>query len=154
MNIGPRKHDSGFDEPEWQAQERALREERNGVAAGDDPLVARYRQVARALRQPADSAPPPDFARTVAARVAAAHAPPDMRLELALLRALSGLLGMSAIVAAALYGGQWLHAFAALLPPIVTGTALNWALALGACLALSWGFGRLPRGARRAAGKA
>ena len=154
MNIDPRDHDTRFDEHEWQAQERALREERSGVVASDDPLLAHYRQVARALRQPAASAPPPDFARRVAASVAAAHAPPDMRLEMLLLRALSGLLGVSAIVAAALYGGRWLHAFAALLPPIVTGTALNWALAVAACLGLSWSFGRLQRGLRGHAGKA
>ena len=154
MNIDPRNLDTRLDEHEWQAQERAMREERAGVAASDDPTLAHYRQVARALRRPPASAPPPDFARRVAASVAAAHAPPDMRLEMLLLRALSGLLGVSAIVAAVLYGGQWRHAFAALLPSLVTGTALNWALALAACLGLSWSFGRLQRGLRRPAGKA
>lgn len=148
MNTGPRNPDPRFDAHEWQAQERALREERDAAAGSDDPLLAQYRQVARALRQPLASAPPPDFARSVAASAAAAHAPPDMRLELLLLRTLSGLLLVSAIAAAALYGGEWLRAFAALLPSAATGIALNWALALAACLGLSWSFGRLQRGLR------
>jgi hypothetical protein len=143
MNIGTRNPDPRFDEHEWQAQERALREERAGVADGEDPLLAHYRQVARVLRQPLASVPPPDFASTIAARAAATHVPPDMRLELLLLRALSCLLLVSAIAAAVLYGGDWLRAFAALLPSVATGTTLNWALALGACLGLSWSFGRL-----------
>lgn len=154
MNIGPRTQDARFDEHEWQLQERALREQRSGIAGGDDPLLAQYRQVARVLRQPSAGAPPADFARAVAAAVAAAPASPDTRLELLLLRALSGLLGVSAIVAAVLYGGQWLPAFAALLPATATGTAFNWVLALCACLGLSWSFGRWQRGLRAHPGKA
>ena len=148
MNIGPRKNSEGsIDEHEWQAQERALREERAGaIAAGDDPLLARYRQVARALRRPLSDAPPADFARSVALRMATAHAAPDMRLEQQLLRALSLLLAVSAIAAMALYGSEWLRAFAAVLPSLAVGTALNWALALAACLGLSWSFERLRRG--------
>lgn len=153
MNIGPRARGACFDENEWQLQERALREQRSGIAGGDDPLLAQYRQVARALRQPAAGTPPAGFAREVAA-VALASGPPDVRLELMLLRALSGLLGVSAIVAAMLYGGQWLPAFAALLPATASGAAFNWALALGACLALSWSFGRLQLHLRGHADKA
>lgn len=147
MKTGPRAHDARFDEHEWQLQERAVREQRAGVAGGDDPLLAQYRRVARALREPT-GAPPPDFAQAVAATLATASGSADMRLELLLLRALSGLLGLSAIAVAALYGGQWLPAFAALLPAMATGTAFNWALALGACLGLSWSFGRLQAGPR------
>lgn len=143
MNTDHRVHHAHFDEREWQLQERALREQRSGISGDDDPLLAQYRQVARALRQPSIGAPPADFARVVAAAAASASRPPDMRLELLLLRALSGLLGMSAIAAAVLYGGQWLPAFAALLPATIGGTAFNWALALGACIGLSWSFGRL-----------
>ena len=152
MNIGQRKNpvgslDQRIDEHEWLAQERALREERAGaITADDDALLARYRQVARALRRPLPDALPADFARSVALRVAAAHAAPDMRLEQLLLRALSLLLAVSAIAAMALYGGEWLRAFAAVLPSLAVGTALNWALALAACLGLSWSFERLRRG--------
>ena len=145
MKTGSRAQDARFDEHEWQMQERALREQRSGIAGGDDPVLAQYRQVAGALRQPSIGAPPPDFARAVAAAVAVASGAPDMRLELLLLRTLCGLLGVSAIVAVVLYGGQWLPAFAATLPAMATGTAFNWALALGACLCLSWSFGRLQR---------
>jgi hypothetical protein len=157
MNIGPRRNSDGsidgsIDEHEWQAQERALREERAGaIAAGDDPLLARYRQVARALRRPLPDALPADFARSVAQRVATAHAAPDMRLEQQLLRVLSLLLAVSAIAAMALYGGQWLRAFAALSSSLPIGSAsaglaFNWTLALAACLGLSWSFERLRRG--------
>jgi hypothetical protein len=159
MNIGPRKHSDGssderIDEHEWRAQERALHEERAGAVVGDDPLLAGYRQVARALRQPLPDPPPADFARSVAMRVATTQASPDMRLEQGLLRALSLLLAVSAIAAMALYGGEWLRAFAALLPPpaagsVATGLALNWTLALAACLGLSWSFERLRRGWQR-----
>jgi hypothetical protein len=150
MNIGQRKNpvgspDQRIDEHEWLAQERALREERAGaIAAGDDPLLARYRQVARALRRPLPDALPTDFARSVAMRVA--HAGPDMRLEQQLLRVLSLLLAVSAIAALVLYGGQWPRAFAAALPSLAVGTAMNWALALAACLGLSWSFERLRSG--------
>jgi hypothetical protein len=150
MNIGQRKNpvgnlDQRIDEHEWLAQERALREERAGaIAAGDDPLLARYRQVARALRRPLPDALPADFARSVAMRVA--HAGPDMRLEQQLLRVLSLLLAVSAIAALVLYGGQWPRAFAAALPSLAVGTTMNWALALAACLGLSWSFERLRSG--------
>ena len=53
-----------FDDPrtrsEWDAQERALREERLGVPVGDDARVAEYRLLARALRHPPLDAVPVD----------------------------------------------------------------------------------------------
>ena len=131
------------EEREWQAQERALRDERNGAARGDDPLQARYRLIARALRQPLPHAPPDDFAAQVAARarMQAAHAPPDLRIEQHLVRALIAVLALSAAVAVAWYGPQWLQAIAVLLP----GAALNWTLALMACVGVSWSFDLLHR---------
>jgi hypothetical protein len=44
-------------------------------------------------------------------------------------------------VAVAWYGQQWLQAITVLLP----GAALNWTLALTACLGVSWSFGLLHR---------
>ena len=128
---------------DWQAQERALHDERIGAALGDDPLQAHYRRVARALRQPLPHALPDDFAIRVAARarLRAAHAPPDLRIEQRLVRALVAVLALSAAVAVAWYGQQWLHAIAALLP----GAAMNWTLALMACVGLSWSFDLLHR---------
>lgn len=148
MNIDPRKPEP-VDEQEWQLQERALRAERSGAIAGDDPLLERYRQVARALRRPLPAAPPADFARSVALRMAM-HAAPDTRLEQQLLHVLSALLALSAVAAMALYGSQWLHAFAALLPSMAAGSAaaglaFHWTLALAACLGLSWSLERLRR---------
>ena len=128
---------------EWQAQERALHDERIGAAPGDDPLQLHYRLVARALRQPLPHALPDDFAARVAARARrqAAHAPPDLRIEQRLVRALIAVLALSAAVAVAWYGQQWLQAITMLLP----GAALNWTLALAACVGLSWSFGLLHR---------
>ena len=128
---------------EWQAQERALHDERTGAAPSDDPLQAHYRLVARALRQPLPHALPHDFAVRLAARalLQAAHAPPDLRIEQRLVRALIAVLALSAAVAVAWYGQQWLQAITVLLP----GAALNWTLALMACVGLSWSFDLLRR---------
>ena len=64
-----RKHeipiDIHIDEREWQAQERALQEERLHLTG--DPRLAAYRRIARALRQPLPDALPADFARRLAA---------------------------------------------------------------------------------------
>jgi hypothetical protein len=69
MSHDPRPFDDAADEREWQAQERARAEERAGNAlGGDDPLVARYRLVARALSVPAHEMLGADFARETARR--------------------------------------------------------------------------------------
>jgi hypothetical protein len=145
MNIrekntsGQNTHDAG----EWQAQERALHDERIGAAPGDDPLHADYRRVARALRQPLPHAPPEDFAANVAAlaRLQAMHKAPDLRIEQRLVRGLIAVLALSAAVVVAWYGAQWWQAITVLLP----GAALNWTLALMACVAVSWSFDLLHR---------
>ncbi len=139
------QHGSGGDrialdpveEREWQAQERALQDLRAGVAA-QDPLAARYRAVVAALRAPVPDGLPPDFAARVAAQVArVAHAPLDTRLERTLVNALTVLLGLSGAVTAAVYGRQWLPAILAPLH-LDSASAINWALALGTCVAMSW----------------
>jgi len=135
MNIDPR---------EFELQERALRED------------AAYREVAKALRR-SPGEPPADFAASMAALAVAdgagvgAGAPaPEGRVEHWLLRALTVVLGLSCIGALALYGGEWLggvlDGFDAIIPAVGGPTALNWALAAGACMALSWAFTRgMPR---------
>ena len=140
MNI---EHDK-----EWQAQERARLDERNGAGGADDPLLARYRMVARALRQAPAPALPADFAARVAARAAHVHAPADTRFERLAMRGLVVALALSAAVAAAVYGGAWLQSFALVLPRQSPGLVLNWALALAGCLALSWSFEHLRPHAR------
>ena len=134
-----------IDEREWQAQERALQDARAGTPS-TDPLAARYRAVAEALRAPLPELLPPDFAARVAAQVR--HAPLDARFEGTLVRTLTALLGLSGAVTAALYGRQWLPA---ILGPLQldSASALNWALALGACVAITWLAEPLRRAAMR-----
>lgn len=120
---------------EWLAQERALHDERAGVTTTNDPLVARYRVIAHALRQPLPDALPADFAQKLAAQVQ--HAPLDAGMEQVLMRALMTLLALSGAVVATLYGQSWWPAIAALLP-LSSGVAINWAAALAACVGVSW----------------
>jgi hypothetical protein len=123
-----------IDEREWQAQERARQDARAGTPS-TDPLAARYRAVADALRAPPPDVLPADFAARVAAQVR--HAPLDARFEGTLVRTLTTLLGLSGAVTAAVYGKQWLPA---ILGPLQldSASAMNWALALGACVAMTW----------------
>jgi hypothetical protein len=134
-----------IDEREWQAQERAFQDARSDIPS-TDPLAARYRAVADALRAPLPDLLPPDFAARVAAQVR--HAPLDARFEGTLVRTLTTLLGLSGAATAALYGRQWLPA---ILGPLQldSASALNWALALGACVAITWLAEPLRRAAMR-----
>ena len=134
MSIREYNDKARIDEREWQAQEHALRDAREGVAS-TDPLARRYRAVVDALRAPLPDALPVDFAVQVMAR--AHDMPLDARLEGSLVRTLATLLGLSGAVTAAIYGRQWLPA---ILGPLHldTASAMNWALALGACMAMTW----------------
>jgi len=126
---------------EWQAQERALREERerNGVQpAGHfstEPRIAKYRLIARALRQPMPDLLPVDFAQQLAARVG--HVPLDTRLERWLMRLLIGAMAVSGLVAILMYGGGWWQAIVASVPQ-TSATTINWIWAVGTCMAGSW----------------
>lgn len=101
-----------------------------------------------ALRREPDAGPPADFARSVAARVARAAAL-DARVERWLLRGLALVFACSALAVVALHGREWIAGFVLLLPAGASATALNWMLALLACVALSWSFERLRVAARR-----
>ena len=128
-------------EHEWQAQERALQQERSGLPDSADPRVARYRLIARALRQPLPDALPADFARRIAAQVETPAL--DTRLELRSQIALVALLLISGGVVALIYGESWGAAIASVLPS--SATTSGWALALIACLGVSWGIEQLKR---------
>jgi len=134
-----------FDDParerEWQVQERARDAERRGLdPAADDARVRRYRLLARALREPMPGALPADFARRMAAQVAAAPSRRQVagtRFESTLASALVVMLLVAGGVVLAYYGNAWLPAFRGLLPS--SGTpATGWLLALGGCLGASW----------------
>lgn len=128
-------------ELEWQAQERALREERehSGVqSAGHfstEPRIAQYRLIARALQQPMPDLLPDDFAKALAARVG--HVPLDTRLERWLMRLLTGTLAVSGSVAMLVYGPGWWQAVASSVPD-TSATSINWICAVGACMGGSW----------------
>lgn len=134
-----------FDDParerEWQAQERALEDERAGLdPAADDARAGRYRMVARMLREPLPVLLPEDFASRLAAQVAVAPARQRAgapRLESTLASVLAAVLLLAGGAALAYYGNTWLPAFRVLLP--ASGTpATGWMLALGGCLGASW----------------
>lgn len=136
MNHDPRFPLPDDDAHEWSAQERALAEERAGLAPEQsEPQLRSYRLVAHALAQPLDAQLPPDFARRVARQAARAARPADTRLERNLLVALAAAMALAALAATVLYGTQWL-------PSLDQGAlgmllARPWAWALAACLGLS-----------------
>lgn len=140
------RHDHDF-EREWALQERARSEERASGeraghdAGGDEPELAAYRRIARALRQPPAERLPSNFAWQVAqlaARLPRASRL-DLRLEGWLVRSLVAAMVLGGLGAAAFYGTDWLRALDA------TGAAGNWILLVAACVGLSW----LPEGLRR-----
>lgn len=138
------------DEREWQAQERALLNERLGIDAGqDDALVARYRTIARALRQPPAGGLPSNFAYEIA-RVAALQVQPvevDSRVERWMMRALVGVMALAGAFVAAIQGGDWLRASGELLGASGLGAG-NWIFAVVACVAMTFGFDWMGMGDR------
>jgi hypothetical protein len=135
------------DESEWQAQERAWRDERDGVARADDPLQASYRTVVRALCTPPPGRLPSNFAVQVAAHAArlAMHPPLDLRFEQRLMRALVGVFALTAAGAAALYGQQAIAGLAALVPALSAEAGRDWITLVAGCMGLSWSFHLLRR---------
>lgn len=147
------RHRHGHDhdlEREWALQERAfsaerVSEEHTGHDAGsNEPGLAEYRRIARALRRPPAERLPSNFAwqmAQLAARLPRASRL-DLRLESWLVRSLAAAMVLGGLVVAALYGMDWLRALDA------TGNAGNWVLLVAACVGLSW----LPEGWRRLSG--
>jgi len=131
-----------FDEREWRLQERALREERLHADDAGDPEIAAYRQVVRALRQPLPDALPADFAQGVAAQAARLPARGESAVERWLVRGLVVAFAVSALYFVANDGGAWLRASLSLLPNADARALRSWGLALSACVAITWAFGR------------
>ena len=121
---------------EWALQERAMHDVRAGAGDGaEDPDLAAYRRIARALRTPPAGRLPSNFAFQVAQL--AARLPRvsrlDLRLERWLVRSLVAAMALGALVVAAVYGMGWLRTLES------TGAgAGGWVGALAACLLLTW----------------
>ena len=127
---------------EWQAQERALRDERAGLPMdASDARVAQYRLLVRALRAPAMEPLPVDFAAQVVRRVEADAALGD-RLERWLLNGL--MLGLAVLVlyVVANYGATWWGAIAAPLSQAPSGLG-HWLPVLGLCAGATWVWDRV-----------
>jgi hypothetical protein len=136
MNHDPRFSLPDDDAREWSAQERALAEERAGLAPqAGDPQLRRYRLVARALAQPLDEQLPTDFAYRVARQVGQPARPADAHLERNLLALLAAAMALAALAVVLVYGTEWLPS----LDQGAVGSLLAkpWIWALASCLGLS-----------------
>lgn len=134
-----RPNSPDYDEAQWQAQERARLAARDGTAAD---VEASDLRVACALRQAPPMDLPMDFAAQVAglARVQAAN---NSLFEQRLLRGLSVLFGLSALVTVAWLGRSWPADLAAILPG--GSKAASWSLVAGLCVLGNWAFALLRR---------
>ena len=127
---------------EWQAQERALREERAGLPMdASDARVGQYRLLVRALRAPAMEPLPADFAAQVLRRGEADASLGD-RVEQWLLNALILALGGLVLYAIANHGDAWWAAIAAPLSRMPSGLG-NWLPVLALCAGGTWLWDRL-----------
>lgn len=133
------------DERAWQTQEQALRAA-HGSEESDAPSLA-DRRLLRALREPALSPLPVDFAAEVArlatAPTAAARTA-DTRLERLLGVGLGIALGAAALTQGLEQGAEWLRIVGEQTSPLPPGT-LRLGVALAACVGCSWLIGLLPR---------
>lgn len=121
---------------EWQAQERAVEQERRGLPLDpEDPRLAEYRLIARALRTPAMDPPPFDLTAQIVRHVERAQQFGE-RVEAWLLRGLGLVLAVAAAVAVTLYGANWVPAFAELWPSL-SSEATGWGTLLVGCLGVS-----------------
>ena len=122
---------------EWALQERAMRDVRAGAGDGaEDPDLAAYRRIARALRTPPAGRLPSNFAFQVAqfaARLPRASRL-DLRLERWLERSLAAAMALGALVVGGVYGMDWLRTLESTDPGVA-----GWVGALAACLLLTWG---------------
>lgn len=126
--------DKHFDELEWQAQERALRGDRDTGAATDDVLTMHYRRIDAALRHPPLTPLPMDFAASVARQARNARSASDERFERILTQLLIAVMGISAGVICVLYGARWWSALAGAVP----GGSGSWLPLIALCVGSHW----------------
>lgn len=129
---------------EWALQERAREDERRGAPMSEDePRLAQYRLLSRALRAPPMEPIPYGFAEQVARRAQAAAEAGD-GIERWLQRLL--LLGLAVAGASLIVGGasEWWPGVDAALRRLPSGI-VSWGALAGACCLLSWGWSAVAR---------
>jgi hypothetical protein len=134
--------DTESERREWDAQEKAVRAERDGAQVGDDAAVAQYRLIARTLRNPPLDPQPRDFAARTAAYVEARSRVANERVEVWLERALVTLLVLAGAAIVLVYNGERLRDLAsafALSEPAAfrVQTLVGWGVAIAACVGVS-----------------
>lgn len=139
-----------FDDPrvrrEWLLQEHAREQERAGAPmSGDDPKLAQYRLLSRALRAPVMEPIPLDFAAEVAQRAQAAASSGD-RVERLLQQLLLGGLVLLGVGFAWTSSAAWLPPLQQLqLQQLLPQGTLSWGPVVAACCALTWGWDGVAR---------
>lgn len=124
------------EDAQWQAQERARLAASDGTAIADAVDL----RVARALRHAPPVELPNDFAARVAG-LARLQATNNSLFEQRLLRGLSILFALSALVTVAWFGRSWPASLAAVLPG--GSEAASWSMAAGLCVMANWAFALL-----------
>lgn len=123
-------------EREWQRQERALLQEREGLPDEGDAGTGVYRLLARELAQPVAVELAPDFARSVARRAERARLL-DGRPEQLVLSVCLAVFALLAAYALVVQGSEWL-AQLRLLVPALGGAGLRWVMLALACAGLAY----------------
>lgn len=124
---------------EWEAQERAVAEERSGAPSTGDRNVDAYRLVARALRAPPITPLPSDFGARTAARARALRAANE-QVEIWLERGLLALLLLAGAAALFIYNRDWLREIDLSVPEgaaMSIRTVAAWGIAVAACVVFS-----------------
>jgi hypothetical protein len=138
--MSTRDFDTEREQREWQAQERALHEERAGSRNRGRADVAEYRLIARALRDPRLAPLPSDFAARTAARIAAESRAGNELVELWLERGLVALLLVAGVAAVAVFNREWLESLSFSVPEgAVFGVqaVVSWSIAIAGCVGIS-----------------
>lgn len=131
--------ESEREQREWEAQERAVSEERSGAPSTRNRNVDAYRLVARALLSPPLAPLPSDFAAQTAARARALRAANE-HVEIWLERGLVALLLLAGGAALFVYNGDWLREWSFSVPEGAAAgirTVASWSIAVAACVGIS-----------------
>ena len=123
-------------EREWQRQERALLQEREGLPDDGDAGTQAYRLLARELAEPIAVELAPDFARSIARRAERARLL-DGRPERLGLSVCLVVFGLFAGYVLFVQGSEWLAQLQTLVPAL-DGGGMHWAVLALVCAALAY----------------